>query len=163
MKWKHCCFSPDGRRLAINGRLIIDVMNRKTERELDTSDGDVATFSPDSQKLLVVKAGAKAELFDVDTGKKLQSWKVKEGEWTAFAFGPKGSIVASGGADKMIHLWDTISGKELARWDAHDGEVTALLFSRDGKTLYSGGQDGTLKLWSVPFLRQQLKALKLDW
>jgi WD40 repeat protein len=63
----------------------------------------------------------------------------------------------------MIRLWDTTTGRELARWQGHDGGVSALLFSKDGRTLYSGGQDGTLKLWNLPFIRQELRKLKLDW
>ena len=71
--------------------------------------------------------------------------------------------MATGGEDKMLHFWDVASGKELARWQGHDGGVTAFLFSRDGQTLYSGSQDGTLKLWNLPYIRQELKALNLDW
>jgi cytochrome c len=64
---------------------------------------------------------------------------------------------------RLVRSRNVATGRELARWQGHDGGVTVLLFSKDGRTLYSGGQDGTLKLWNLPFIRQELKKLGLDW
>ena len=180
-------FSPDGRRFAVSqaehgpaaGALQIwDTASVKVEKVLGATEkatrpdgtkitlkfaAKKLTFSPDSRRLLAVNAGVGASLFDVDTGREVQSWKIKKGDWQAIALNPEGTLAAAGGEDKMLHLWDVASGKELARWQGHDGGVTALLFSRDGHTLYSGSQDGVLKLWHLPLIRKELRALDLDW
>jgi WD40 repeat protein/tRNA A-37 threonylcarbamoyl transferase component Bud32 len=158
-------FSPDGQRAATvgNGLKIWNVVKEKPETVLSTEGADVLDFSRDGRRLLAVKVGGTAKLFDVEAGRELRSWKSSKLGWQAFALSPEGTLAASGGNDKMIHLWDVTTGRELARWQGHDGGVTALLFSKDGRTLFSGGQDGTLKLWNLPFIRQELKKLGLDW
>jgi WD40 repeat protein len=170
-------FSPDGRRFAlsrtgiiarVNGSLvgqleIWDTAACKVVRVLRAQASDQVHFGLDGQRLLAVNAGERAVLYDVDTGREVQSWKVERGHWQAVALNGKATMVASGGADRMIHLWDPATGRELARWQGHDGGVTALLFSHDGQTLSSGGEDGTLKLWDLPIIRKELKELGLDW
>jgi WD40 repeat protein len=160
-------FSPDGRRAVtgtdFGGWKIWDVGAGKVEIAWRANVADELTFSQDGRRLLAVKDGAAGTLFDMDTGRQVRTWKAKRGSWESVVLSLDGTLVASGGADKMIHLWDAATGRELARWQGHDGGVTALLISRDGGTLYSGSQDGTLKLWDLPFLRKELKVLKLDW
>jgi WD40 repeat protein len=135
---------------------------------LSPNPADELTFSADGRRLLAVKfpdkdLPGKASLFEVDTGREVQTWKVDKRSWQAFALNPDGMWVVSGGADKLIRLWDSATGRELAQWEGHKGGISALLFSKDGNTLYSGGQDGTLKLWNLPFIRKEFASLGLDW
>lgn len=46
---------------------------------------------------------------------------------------------------------------------AHDATLTALAFSPDGKTLVTGGRDGMVRAWPIPYLREELAKLGLDW
>ncbi len=170
-------FSPDGRRFATDsesgsyrvglagpGLRIWDAATGKVEKTLPTPQGSNALeFSRVSRRLLAVKFDGTTKLFDVESSRELQTWQSGRADWQAFALNPDATIVASGGANKMIHLWDVATGRELARWPGHDGGVSALLFSRDGQTLYSGSQDGVLKLWNLPFIRKELKEMGLDW
>jgi WD40 repeat protein len=165
---KYFLFSPDGRHFATsmsspNGVEVWDTATCRVDKILRPQPADKLAFSSDGRHLLAVDAGNRASLLDVETGDEVQTWTGKGREWQSFAVGPDGTLVASGGDDRMIHLWEVSTGREVARWQAHDSGVTALLFSHDGRTLFSGSQDGTLKLWSLPFLRQELKALDLDW
>jgi WD40 repeat protein len=170
-------FSPDGRWVATDtesaiyrsatkwgpGLRIWNVATGKVEKVLRSEGAQALAFSQDGRRLLGGKVGGTARLFEVETGREVQTWKTSKGDWQAFALSPDGTVVASGGEEKFIHLWDAATGRDLARWQGHDGGVTALLFSRDGQILYSGSQDGTLKLWNLPFIRKELKALELDW
>ncbi len=170
-------FSPDGRRFAkiVTGALEIwDTAGCQIERTIQakgqSSFSDKATLSPDGRRLLALytdRVGMAAQehagLFDVDTGQELLSWSIKPADWQAFAISPDGTLVASGGEEKLIRLWDASTGRELARWQCHEGDVTTLVFGRDGQTLYSGSQDGTLKIWNLAFLRKELKELQMDW
>lgn len=167
-------FSPDGRRFVVShyigsariGVEIHDTATQQLERVFKNAEATNPVFSPDGRRLLFVFGNPedwKAGLFDVDSGREIQTWKIKKADWQQYALNPDGTLLAAGGEDRMIRLWDVPSGREVARWQGHDAGVTALLFSKDGQTLYSGSQDGTLKLWNLPYLRKELSALNLDW
>jgi WD40 repeat protein len=80
----------------------------------------------------------------------------------ATAFSPDGSLLATGGFDRMIKLWDAKSGQLLRTLGPHKGGgvlvsgVSTLVFSHDGDFLFSGAgeadpwQDGgEIKMWQV--------------
>jgi WD40 repeat protein len=105
-------------------------------------------------------------IFSVETGAELRSWvapRATGGLWNSSALDPDGLQVASSGNDGVIHLWDVSTGRELVRWQGHEAAVTALAFHPDGTTLLSGSKDGTIKLWNLPFIRNELDGLGLDW
>jgi WD40 repeat protein/tRNA A-37 threonylcarbamoyl transferase component Bud32 len=162
-------FSPDGKRAATGGGelRIWNVATGKVERVLSPSMIHEVVFSAEGKRVLGISRAeeepGRATLWEVETGRELQSWKIEKGGWKSFALSPDGRRVVSGGEDRMIRLWDSDSGRELAHWQGHEGSVTALLFHPAGKVLVSGGADGALKLWDLPFIRTELAALGLNW
>jgi serine/threonine protein kinase/WD40 repeat protein len=186
-------YSPDGKRIAIGGGLkeatIWDVATGKKVLEIDQRiTSKTVTFSPDGKLLFSVSfsqadenessntqrpIGASRECHmghgslitvnDAETGREMGVWMGHTGNVNMLAVSPDGRWLASGGEDRTIRIWEVATGRELARWEAHQSEVTALIFSPDGNTLISGGMDGTLKLWNIPFIRQGLSSLGLDW
>lgn len=67
-----------------------------------------------------------------------------------------GSLLASGGADKLVKLWETSSLREVGRLEGHSGHVLALAFNADGSLLASAGADKEIKLWEVKTRQQKL-------
>jgi WD40 repeat protein len=165
-KWSAFRFSADGQRVATasdQGLKIWDVATGKVERTLTSRAVDDVAFSSDGRRVLGVKPGEAASLFDMQTGEEMCTWKADPGAWASWAVSPDGGYVASGGADQLIRLWEIPTGRELAHWRAHEAGVTALAFSPDGRTLVSGSTDGTLNLWDLLYIRKELAALGLDW
>lgn len=67
---------------------------------------------------------------------------------TVITFDPQGSILASGGDDKLIKLWDVKTGKELKALGANNSWIYSLAFSPDGKYL-AGGTYNSVGIWEV--------------
>jgi WD40 repeat protein len=65
----------------------------------------------------------------------------------AVAWHPDGSLVATGGADRMIRVWDASTGRLLRTMTGHTELVYSLDFSPDGQRLVSASTDQTVRLW----------------
>jgi hypothetical protein len=147
--------SPDGRLVLVRAQVI------PTARGPSPPPG--SKFSIRVRLSDASTVSVRRLLFEVESGRALQTWTVETGTWTAEALGPGGQNIASGDEDGTLHLWDVATGRERARWRAHEAEVTALAFSPDGQVLVSGSRDGTVKVWPLPYIRKELLGLGLDW
>lgn len=62
---------------------------------------------------------------------------------------PDGTILATGGYDRVIRLWDMTNGGMLRTLEGHNGAVYDLDFDRSGSVLASASADETIKIWKV--------------
>lgn len=71
---------------------------------------------------------------------------------SALAFTPTGSILFSGGRDRVMRAFDgNTSGEvgELAHWEGFNGSISGLVVSDDGRTLIAAGADGVIRVYGV--------------
>jgi WD40 repeat protein len=172
-------FSPDG-RTALSGSLdnTARLWEVATGKQLLTFTGhapvfperaiDVVAFSPDGRTALsgrrterTISNGDGLKLWDLETGKELQTFKLFHGP---AAFSPNGRTVLSNGSDTMfgldpkLKLWDVITGKELRTLRNSPAYVVAFL--SDARTALSIDWDGNFTRWDAATGRE-LRTYKL--
>ena len=69
------------------------------------------------------------------------------GVW-AVAFSPDGSMLASGGAERLVRMWDIETGRLLRSLRGHTNDIRAIVFTPDGQALATGSEDRTIRLWN---------------
>jgi WD40 repeat protein len=177
-------FQPDGRRFAILSELRIYDSNDgsviralppikahiRIDRNAWSQDGKfiAAVSEVGHEKLeglnreIVTDSDGTAHIFAVDE-ERIYTFPAKRGHWRCFTPWLGGDNVISGGEDGLIRIHRIATGKEIARWQAHDAAVTALALSPDETLLVSGARDGSIRVWNLPWIRQELAKLGLDW
>jgi WD40 repeat protein len=84
-------------------------------------------FSPDIQTVASGSADNTIKLWDVKTGKELQTLEGHSDSVWSVAFSPDSQTVASGSDAKTIKLWDAKTGKELQTLEGHSGSVASVV------------------------------------
>ena len=149
--------------IAMIALLIVNAPKSKA-RSLKPHDLAVVTtnavaFSPDSRTVAGATTDKLVKVWDVATGKDLNTLTGHAQRVTAVAFSPDGKLLASGSQDRTIRLWDTAAMRgegakpaEALTLRGHTLGVSSVAFSPDGGWLASGSYDGTVKLWDVAAL-----------
>ena len=112
-------------------------------------------ISADGKKLIGGSRSGSIKIWDLQTGKLLNTLKSKSEGVTSLAMGGKnGQILVSGDIDHTVKVWNLSTGKLLLTIAAHSLPVEAVAISPDGKTLVSGsGSNGAakeqVKLWNL--------------
>jgi WD40 repeat protein len=171
--------SPNGRWIATGAWLekparlglarIWDARSGKPVRDLPAEGrGHHLAFSPDGRWLVT------------GVSREYRFWKV--GSWQPghrlpreatsglpgpVAFTRDGKMAAIASSSSRVQLIDPSRGQELATLEAPVPQlVTALCFSPDGSRLAvaRGGRGShVIQLWDLHLIRQQLRAMRLDW
>jgi WD40 repeat protein len=154
------CFSADGRRvMAALANFTVLVWELVTEQEQPqitlktgpTNSGEFlcAAFSSDGQHLTTGGRTGVVELWDLRSGKKLQTFAGHTGSVGSVACSPDGRLILSSRGDDPVRLWDVASGKETKQLKNDDTRVRCVAFSPDSRRALSGGLDGSVHLWDL--------------
>jgi WD40 repeat protein len=113
-------------------------------------------LSPDGTILASGSHDRTVRVWDMKTGKKLQTLEGHSNFVMAVAFSPDGMTLAAAESDRDVKLWAVDGWKERATLKCSPGGVTCLAYSHDGKTLAVAGWEprgekaaGVFTLWDV--------------
>ncbi|CAL0302251.1 unnamed protein product [Lupinus luteus] len=67
----------------------------------------------------------------------------------ALAINEGGTVLVSGGTEKVVRVWDTRSGSKTLKLKGHTENIRALLLDSTGRYCLSGSSDSMIRLWDI--------------
>ena len=95
-------------------------------------------------KIRIWDLNGAGERLVIDTGMEEGSTK-----GSVYALSARGSLMASGGPDKILRLWDPRSGKRVTKFVGHTDMLRDVLGSETGSIIMTASSDKTIKIWSM--------------
>jgi WD40 repeat protein len=158
--------SPDGQLFAVAGAgPAAKILDARTGRLVGTLLGAAegnplghtrmvlrCAFSSDgatTRLLATASEDGTAKIWDMQTGKVLQTLKGHGDVVWDVAFSPDGKLLATAGADETARVWDVATGEMRVTFTGHTDRVLCLAFSPDGRRIASGGDDRMVRVWDV--------------
>ena len=156
----NAAFSPDGRLLATarfpTGRfdptsLQVKIWDWKRGTVVGTivAGGEGMSFDPSGSRIATADPLGPAEIWDIDSGRKLATLPGPTGGFWDIVFSPDGSRIAAANLDGTVRVWDAESGAQVLALRGHPSGVVTVRFSPDGSKLASAGGDGTVRVWAL--------------
>ena len=152
----HLVFRPDLKQLAIAAMLpsgpslqLRSIPPKDSPLTLDCPEFAVAlAFSADGQRLAAAGAKTGVRIYDTGAGA-LRLALPGEGNATALAFGPDGTILALGNLWGRVQLWNLVTAEVHTTWRGHTQPIWGIAFSPDGRLVATSDHAGFIKVWDT--------------
>lgn len=156
-----CAFSCDGRWIAAGCGGFMEPESGYPIRIWDSRSGILeralpghkrgvtsCAFSPDSRWLLSSSSDGSIALWDVGTGRLVETLFAPGGV-TSCAFSPDGKWIAGVGGDYGLRLWDNIGAGARVRYLYPHTDGICVAWSPDGRQLVTGAEAGKLHILEI--------------
>jgi serine/threonine protein kinase len=143
---------------------VVSVADDGTVRTWDTTNGKetfrfsinpdgksvhATAFSADGRLLLNGRADGKLELYRVENGSLVKSWKAHDKTVCAVALSPDGKQALSGSLDRGFRLWDLRDYRMLADMPGHEEAPGPVTFVPGRRQALSADAKGTIYVWDL--------------
>lgn len=164
-------FSPDGKTLASGGLDgTIRIWNSETGKQgqsfMENSFANdlaaqsaavtVVTFYSDGVVLASGHKNGSIRLWDLVTGKPIQTLRKHAGAVSSIVFGPDGKTLASTSKDATARLWDVATGEQIQALAGYQRTTWRVFFYPNGLPIATGfqninihGFDKNIRLWDL--------------
>jgi WD40 repeat protein/predicted Ser/Thr protein kinase len=117
--------------------------------------GDGLQFSPDGQRLAVLRTGVSISICDVSACRET-AYLVRNGSvFNALAFSEDGRRLAVAADSPVVSVWDTDTGRVVVDLRTHSNKVTAVAFHpRGDRLLTATSPDGIVQQWDLRTARE---------
>jgi WD40 repeat protein len=159
-------FTPDGQMLVAitDGEYLQWWLDRTTfdfyGMKAPYAVGGCAGIAPDGRVggMSLTDGSVRIEWVHVRLGDPIRTIILKVGHPHCIAFGPGGSLLAVGNADKGVHLWDLKTEQETKVLTGLPKTAAKLSFSADGRTLAALAADApSILVWDLANNRTRCK------
>ncbi len=147
-------FSRDAQRVLVAGEsgvVRVFELDETPLAEIQTHDPEcLADFSPQDSNLILVWAGATAQLWELREHRPrlVRSFAGHEDRVLCAAFSQNGRKIVTGSRDRLARVFDVDSGVCEVTFVGHLGPVVSALFSSDGRRVLTAG-DQTARIWDL--------------
>jgi WD40 repeat protein len=108
----------------------------------------IVEFDPSGPRIVTVAAG-RAEIQDAESGRLIAALATPSRDISAVAFGPDGSVVATGYESGAVRLFDADTGNLRLTLPGNAGAVNDLSFNQDGTMLASTSHKDGVRVWAL--------------
>ena len=106
-------------------------------------------LNPNGSILAIGADDGSLTVWDVDSGRRLQTLLGLTASSSRLIFSPDGQLLISGNKDGQVQVWEARSGQLRQTLSGHTAEITHLQSGHQGRFLISGSRDGTARLWDL--------------
>ena len=151
-------FAPDGRPVtgSLDGTARLwDVEGRETLQSFDaTPNGNegvsAVAISRDGTQLAATTQADRTRVFDVASGRLLQTFPVAAPYLASIAFSPNGRLLVTGANAPVARIMDIASGRIVQTFRDRQGWLNSVSFSPDGsRVLTADSELNTARIWAV--------------
>ena len=143
--------SADGARVAGATDSVVNVWATNDGRlltKIAISGASALQFKSSDQIAVGSKAGT-VSIWNVANASSSFEAKKHDSAVNAIVFSPDGTLMATGGDDRIAIIWDLGFGKPRRTLKGHDLAITSLSFSPDATRLAVGSGNASVVLWRV--------------
>jgi len=148
-------YSPDGHIVTFSGNDSVKIWKADMSQSLYAL-GNVRSikYSPDGKYMVAACWDSTAKVWDITSGKVVQSFNAAEGDLAgdvyAAKFSDNGQFVFTISYNDIVKVWNVVSGRLIIALKKDDNTgINTIKYSSDNKKIITAAKNNTIKIWDA--------------